>query len=310
MRWVAPIWLSSPPPINPQFIFKPSAQADLAQILKIRLRIRERRSSARRIAVLLHRSPSREAGRGKRTLEGEEVDYSIAQIAEEAGGARIVEPNSLIDGSSANLRIDVLEMQVGDTLAVPAIEGHGIEARVLAMTGIQAHAQQLRPYGIEDILELILKFDEARGMRVHRDFESEFLRAELSDRLDPVQESRSLRSSQSLGLTGAAGGRGAARRNRIDQYQPLRVMGRQRAAGPVRRIPHLGPLCRIMERAKQHCSDQRQSAFGECRTENRGIFGHEPQGSQLDARVSGRLRLVQHASPGRIARIVCKFDAP
>src|SRR5271165_7188630 len=98
MRWVAPIWLPSPPPIKPQFIGIASGQANLLQILKIGLCIRERRSNARRVAVLLHGSPPRKTGRRKCSFEGAEVDHALAQVAEQTRGTRIVKANTLIDG--------------------------------------------------------------------------------------------------------------------------------------------------------------------------------------------------------------------
>jgi predicted dehydrogenase len=57
---------------------------------------------------LLHRPPSRESRRGQRAFQGKEVNHTVAEIAEQACGAGVVEPDSLLDGTAANRRIDVL----------------------------------------------------------------------------------------------------------------------------------------------------------------------------------------------------------
>src|SRR5580658_380183 len=152
----------------------------------------------------------------KLPLESAKVDDTLAQIAEQARGAGIIEPDSLIDGATPDEWIDVLEMQIRDALAVPAIKRHGIEARVFAVSGVQAHTQQLGPDGIEHGLELVLEFDEAGRMRVHRHLESEFLSAHSGHRPDAVEKSGELRTAQTLRLIAAAGRGRTPRGDRID----------------------------------------------------------------------------------------------
>src|ERR1700722_1870455 len=167
MRWVAPIWLLSPPPINPQFIFMRSGQSAGFQISQVCRGIGEGRARPRRITVLLDGRPAGEAGRDQRGLQAAKIDDTVAQIAEQPGGTGIVETDSLVDGSTPDDRIDVLEMQIRDALTVPAIKCPRIESGIFAVSRVQADAQQLRIDRVEHRLELILEFDESGRMRVH-----------------------------------------------------------------------------------------------------------------------------------------------
>ena len=97
-------------------------------------------------------------------------------------------------------------MQIGHALAMPAIESHRIKSRVFAVARVETHAQERRLDRGQHVLELILEFDESRRVRVHRHLQTEFLRAHLGDRPDPVQESGTRRAPQSLRLAAAPGG--------------------------------------------------------------------------------------------------------
>ena len=78
-------------------------------------------------------------------------------------------------------RVDVLEMDIGNAVHVARHEGHGVEAGIVRMPGVEADLQQRRVDFSEQPLDLGLEIDEARGMRMNRDGEAIIFRAHARD---------------------------------------------------------------------------------------------------------------------------------
>src|SRR6202023_3266296 len=102
-------------------------------------------------------------------LEGGKVDHPIAQIAENARRAGIVESGAVFDCLASDLRIDVLEMQIGNSAAVAAIERDWIKTSVDAVTSIETGAQDVGLNGIQNVFEFVFELDEpcSMGMDCH-----------------------------------------------------------------------------------------------------------------------------------------------
>ena len=65
-----------------------------------------------------------------------------------------------------------------------------------------------------------------------------------------------------------------------------------------------------MKRTEYHAADQFELVFGERFAEYFRVFGHEANRAQFDAGVASISAILEYGFPARVARIVCKFNAP
>ena len=91
---------------------------------------RPRATSSRRVAVLFDRAPAVEARVEQHLPHGGEIHVALAEVAEDALPAGVIEPGAVRDGARLHHRVDVLEMHVGNATDMAAHEGHGVEARI------------------------------------------------------------------------------------------------------------------------------------------------------------------------------------
>ena len=170
--------------------------------------------------------------RSQRLAEGGEIDDALAEIAEQARGAGVIESDPMAITRSTDLGIDVLEMQIGDPVGCGAVEGHRIEARIDAVTGVETDAEQRGSIASRTASSSSSNSTKPRGMRMDGDVEAEFLGGPSAPPSSSRPSRPSRRRLQTLRLVGASGGRCRAR----GEIESIRTIGWRRATSSARQV--------------------------------------------------------------------------
>ena len=108
-------------------------------------------------------------GRGQ---DGAQLRNAVRRFAHHTaldGGA---ERHPVLDHIGEDLRVDLLEVEIADALAVGLDQLDAVAAAVGVVAGVQAEVDQLGVGGVEEPLDMVLGVDVRVGVRMYDEFEA------------------------------------------------------------------------------------------------------------------------------------------
>mmetsp|Transcript_22873 Transcript_22873/g.58274 ORF Transcript_22873/g.58274 Transcript_22873/m.58274 type:complete len:605 (+) Transcript_22873:409-2223(+) len=203
--------------------------------------------------------------------------------------------------------IGVLEVHVGDARCVLFVGLHRIEAGVGGMSGVEAHAHELRWQIQHGALDFVLVFDPAAGMRVQCAVDAVAL-CDLGDLFNGIHELGPQCIAQTRGIRRAAGRSDlllSHMRHDDEELGPMFLQGLARHVDLLQDGLDLGWLMEFLE----YVSGNELKLQGlEFLTETCGIVvAHR---TKLCTRVAGLRDALDHALPRRVRGALGIVDTP